>query len=44
METIKNYLPPQCEVLEVMPQKVICGSADPILTGFEPETDWDQDE
>ena len=41
MEKIKNYLPPQCEVLEVMLQEVICGSADPILTGFDPETDWD---
>jgi len=41
MEMTKNYLPPQCEALKVNAQNVICGSADPILAGFEPETDWD---
>ena len=40
MEVTKNYLPPQCEALEVN-VNVICGSADPILLGFDPETDWD---
>jgi len=41
MKKKQFYEDPRCEAIEVKAETVICGSADPLLSGFNTEDDWD---